>query len=324
MLLTFLSVIDSKETRSKLEQIYINYKKDAYWTAYNILKDHHRAEDVVQDAIIRMSSLIDKIEEVKCNKTRALFVIIVRNLSINIYNRRKNMESTHYEELDVESKDLNLDEEMIRLEQVEWITTELEKIEVPKSLDKWFSKFNRKLDKEQRKSKYKNIISKVAIVFLILFVSIATLTVTVEAFRVRFLNIIIENTQKYLGVEVGENGLKVNESMESLKTDYMLEYIPEGFKTNSVKELDKTKVITYTNEVNEEIIFNQSPNGTKFQMDSENAIRKDVYINGEKGIALIKDDLNILFWHDEEYSFYLLSTAKLEQLISMAESLNKK
>lgn len=128
MLLTFLSVIDSKETRSKLEQIYINYKKDAYWTAYNILKDHHRAEDVVQDAIIRMSSLIDKIEEVKCNKTRALFVIIVRNLSINIYNRRKNMESTHYEELDVESKDLNLDEEMIRLEQVEWITTELEKI----------------------------------------------------------------------------------------------------------------------------------------------------------------------------------------------------
>ena len=48
------------------------------------------------------------------------------------------MESTHYEELDVESKDLNLDEEMIRLEQVEWITTELEKIEVPKSLDKWF------------------------------------------------------------------------------------------------------------------------------------------------------------------------------------------
>lgn len=128
MLLTFLSVIDSEETRNKLEQIYINYKKDAYWTAYNILKDHHRAEDVVQDAIIRMSSLIDKIEEVKCNKTRALFVIIVRNLSINIYNKRKNMESAHYEELDIESKDLSLDGEIIRLEQVEWVAKELEKI----------------------------------------------------------------------------------------------------------------------------------------------------------------------------------------------------
>ncbi len=127
-MLTFLSAIDSEETRNKLEQIYTNYKKDAYWTAYKILKDHHRAEDVVQDAIIRISPLIDKIEEVKCNKTRALFVIIVRNLSINIYNKRKNMESAHYEELDIESENLSLDEEMIRLEQAERITKELEKI----------------------------------------------------------------------------------------------------------------------------------------------------------------------------------------------------
>ncbi len=201
---------------------------------------------------------------------------------------------------------------------------EIENIQVPKSLDKWFLKFNKKLCKEQKKSKYKNLISKVAIVFLILFVSITTLTVTVEAFRVKVFNMIIENTQRYLGIEVQENESKVNENMESLKADYILEYIPEGFKINSIKKLDKTKVLTYTNEVNEEIIFNQSPNGTKFQMDSENAIRKNVYINEEKGIALIKDDLNILFWHDEEYSFYLLSTVKLEELISMAESLDKK
>ena len=55
-------------------------------------------------------------------------------------------------------------------------------VEIPKTLDKWFIEFNNNLEKKSKKSKYKNrfrnIITKVAIVFLILFISIATLTVT--------------------------------------------------------------------------------------------------------------------------------------------------
>lgn len=127
-MLSFLTIIDDEVTRSKLEQIYIRYKKVAYWTAYNILKDSHEAEDVVQDAIIRMSSLIHKIDEVECNKTRALFVIIVRNLSINIYNRRKNIENTYYEDIEIVSTDLSLDEKMINLDQTKWILDMLTKI----------------------------------------------------------------------------------------------------------------------------------------------------------------------------------------------------
>lgn len=127
-LLPFLLVIKDEETRDKLEQIYNNYKKNAYWTAYNILKDYHESEDVVQDGIIKMSSLIDKIDEIRCNKTRALFVIIVRNLSLNIYNRKKKIKYTSNEDMEFISKDLSLDEEMIRLDEVKWIADSLEKI----------------------------------------------------------------------------------------------------------------------------------------------------------------------------------------------------
>ncbi|MGO1652985.1 RNA polymerase sigma factor [Senegalia sp. (in: firmicutes)] len=127
-MLVFLSVIEDEATRIKLEKIYIKYKKLAYWTAYKILKDSHKSEDVIQDAIIKMSSLIHKIDEVGCNKTRALFVIIVRNLSINIYNKRKNMEHTHYEEFEVVAKDLSLDEKMINLDQTKWILGMLKEI----------------------------------------------------------------------------------------------------------------------------------------------------------------------------------------------------
>ena len=127
-MLSFLTIIDDEATRSKLEQIYIKYKKIAYWTAYNILKDPHELEDVIQDAIIKMSSLIHKIDEIECNKTRALFVIIVRNLSINIYNKRKNMENTHYEDIELVSTDLSLDEKMINLDKTKWILGILTKI----------------------------------------------------------------------------------------------------------------------------------------------------------------------------------------------------
>ena len=127
-MISFLSVIDDQTTRSKLEKIYITYKKIAYWTAYNILKDSHESEDIVQDAIIKMASLIHKIDEIKCNKTRALFVIIVRNLSINIYNKRKNMENTSYEDIEIVSTDLSLDEKMINLDKTKWILGILTKI----------------------------------------------------------------------------------------------------------------------------------------------------------------------------------------------------
>ncbi len=127
-MLSFLLVIEDEVTRNKLEKIYIKYKKIAYWTAYGILKDSHEAEDVVQDAIIRISALIHKIDEVECNKTKALFVIIIRNLSINIYNKRKNMENTYYEDIEIVSTDLTLDEKMINLDKTKWMLDMLTKI----------------------------------------------------------------------------------------------------------------------------------------------------------------------------------------------------
>lgn len=129
ILFSFLMVFEDQEVRSKLEQIYILYRKTGFWTANNILKDIYEAEDVVQEAIIKMSSKIDKIDEINCNKTRGLFVIIVRNLSINIYNRRKKISSTPYDDkLEVSSDDLSLDEHIIKLENAKLIADKLEKI----------------------------------------------------------------------------------------------------------------------------------------------------------------------------------------------------
>jgi RNA polymerase sigma-70 factor (ECF subfamily) len=122
-------IFEDGEIRSKLEQIYISYRKDGLWTAYKVLNDMHEGEDIVQEAIIKISSIIEEIDDINCNKTRVLFVIIVRNLSINTYNRRKKISSTPYDDkLEIHSDELSLDEEIIRLEKAKLIAEKLEKI----------------------------------------------------------------------------------------------------------------------------------------------------------------------------------------------------
>ena len=90
-MLIFLMTIENEETRNKLERLYYTYYKDMYITAYSILKDQFEAEDVVQDAIIRLSNHLDKILEVKSKKTRGYLIVTVKNLSFQKYNKRKSM-----------------------------------------------------------------------------------------------------------------------------------------------------------------------------------------------------------------------------------------
>ena len=88
-MLIYLSLLDSEEEISKFELIYSTYKKQMYYTANNILKDSHLAEDAVHNAFLRIINNLEKIEDVNSHKTKGLIVIIVKNVSIDIYRKNK-------------------------------------------------------------------------------------------------------------------------------------------------------------------------------------------------------------------------------------------
>lgn len=115
----FLLVIDNEIIRSKLEELYYQYHKEMFYIAYNIIKDYHEAQDIVQTAIIKISSYLDRIESVKCNKTRAFLVIIVRNISYNIYNQRKRRNTMPLDSIEeiIPEEDAGPELHMIRLDQ---------------------------------------------------------------------------------------------------------------------------------------------------------------------------------------------------------------
>ena len=88
-MLIYLSLLDSEEEISKFELIYNTYKKQMYYTANNILKDSHLAEDAVHNAFLRIINNLEKIEDINSHKTKGLIVIIVKNVSIDIYRKNK-------------------------------------------------------------------------------------------------------------------------------------------------------------------------------------------------------------------------------------------
>lgn len=99
MLIVFAAIQD-REKRCRLEELYKKHASCMYKAAYRVLNDQQLAEDAVHEAFIRISNHFAKIRETDCNKTRALLVIIVRNVAIDIYRRRKKQSGLPFEELE--------------------------------------------------------------------------------------------------------------------------------------------------------------------------------------------------------------------------------
>jgi len=88
-MLFFLAVIKDSDERNKLEELYLKYSKDMFKVAYRILNDYYLAQDAVQQSFIKLIDNLNKINDINCNKTKAFVVIIIRNVSINLYRKRK-------------------------------------------------------------------------------------------------------------------------------------------------------------------------------------------------------------------------------------------
>lgn len=129
---TFLMVVGDENIRSKLEKLFILYHKEMLYVAYSILNDFHEAEDVVQSAILKLTTRLDKIDEISSNKTRSFIVIVVRNLSINIYNQRKRRALLPIEAIDeslLHDEETSLDHYLIQLDLTKWTAQKLAMID---------------------------------------------------------------------------------------------------------------------------------------------------------------------------------------------------
>ena len=60
-MIVYLSVLDSQEKKSKFEQIYLAYRKQMYYAAFQILQHDEDSEDAVHHAFIKIAENIEKL-----------------------------------------------------------------------------------------------------------------------------------------------------------------------------------------------------------------------------------------------------------------------
>jgi len=105
-MLIIFAAIQNQKYRSKLESLYKEHAPWMYKVAYRILNDEHLAQDAVQEAFVNSFRNIEKIIGTDSNKTRALFVIIVRNVAIDMYRLRKKQYNVSIEDMEGDLSEL--------------------------------------------------------------------------------------------------------------------------------------------------------------------------------------------------------------------------
>lgn len=98
-MLIYLSMIE-EENKSKFEQLYVEYRQLMFYVANKILNDEKLSEDAVHNAFLKLIDHLDKIDEIKCHKTKGFLVIIVKNISIDLFNNRKKENHISFDDID--------------------------------------------------------------------------------------------------------------------------------------------------------------------------------------------------------------------------------
>ncbi len=84
----------------QIEQLYRQYREPLWRYAYKLLHDEHLAQDVVQSVFIKAIEKSQLISSLDCNKVKAYFVIMVRNLSYTLYRQQKRHPAIPFEGLE--------------------------------------------------------------------------------------------------------------------------------------------------------------------------------------------------------------------------------
>lgn len=88
ILLNILSIIIQLETEKQkvtAAEIYDKYKKGMFYTAYEILKNHHEAEDAVADTMVKICRHIEDFLEKSEEEKKLLIMRYTENVAIDRY-----------------------------------------------------------------------------------------------------------------------------------------------------------------------------------------------------------------------------------------------
>lgn len=169
------------------------------------------------------------------------------------------------------------------------------------------------------------MINRAAVIFLVLIITFSTAVVTVQAFRVKVMNFLIDIQPEYTSFQIKDNtsGSSGEKLTVNRTNTYLPTYIPEGYEVDSLTYTEPLKEITYSNPKNKNacVYFTEYDSSNNLQVDTENgAVVKTVSVNGNKGTLIIKNSLITIVWKMGRNIFTVQSTENADRTMKISQN----
>lgn len=169
---------------------------------------------------------------------------------------------------------------------------------------------------------YKKVAAALSL-FIIIFL---TSFFSVEAVRIKVLNMFIQVEREYTEIRLGQDSQQYEDNHIQIDWDnaYVPTKIPKGYSITKVTNNETLKIIKYENEDKDFVLFQQNNEHSGANVDTEESDEVlHTTIQGEDGLVIRKKDLITVVWQNKTRLFVIMGkspSVSKEELIEMAES----
>lgn len=200
-------------------------------------------------------------------------------------------------------------------------------IELDKKVREIIANHSKKTNHKRSRKAFKAALPRLVAVLVLIFVITTIFVANVEAIRIKVLNFMMDETEKYTSVDIKEESdvLESESISRAIPPDwegqYAPTYIPEGFRITEAKNYNDTSSIVYLNDARQMILFQKWPReNVNLRIDTEGTDTTSININGFEGLLVEKDDIIRVMWYSDDVLFTISSQIDKNELIKIAES----
>lgn len=179
----------------------------------------------------------------------------------------------------------------------------------------------KKLFRKERQKQSMKVFSKyakrAACILLVIVIGSGVAICSVEAWRIKFLNFVLEIGQPNTDFNFSDNG-----GLSYSDDEITLEYIPMGFEmTKNYSTRQRVFLVFTSGEKYFQMIISDLDSNSS--IDTEDGATEKLYVNGNEAIYTTNKNINALIWHNNELTFSVAGNIAREEIIKIAENIKK-
>jgi hypothetical protein len=176
----------------------------------------------------------------------------------------------------------------------------------------------------ERNERIRKAVAKVAAITVIFLAASTIAVLSVDAWRVRMLNIISEIGEKSTTIVIDDEEVNYDRFLNKVQGKHLPSYIPYGYMTDSIEEFGSYYLVTYKNNAGAVIQLQKLPGGSSVGIDSEDAHIEQILVTGKVAQYFYKNEIGSLMFKYNEIAFLLNASLAKDELIKIAESMEYK